>query len=172
MTENALLTAVQSIANSLTPHYWPPSVSDVLQFLLVIATGLTVYWLWRYTKETEKLRIATRDQVNVSNLLFEKTKLQVDTELQLLKETQLQTEHSMMPVVVLTTGVDHDANNTNKFVVKNMGTGVALNARIEPFSSDGHTQSVFHHRAAIALESITLRCTPPQGCVLTACRIT
>ncbi len=146
--EKDLLAAAQSFALSLQTRYWPPSISDVLQFLLVIATGLTVYWLWRYTKETEQLRIATRDQVNVSNQLFEKSKQQVDAELQLLRETQLQTEHSVMPMVVLTTG--RWENNVTVFFVENMGKGPALNTNIGQFTHDGSAKFYFGHRTAIA----------------------
>jgi hypothetical protein len=151
-----LLAAVQSIAQSLQPHYWSPSISDVLQFLLVIATGLTVYWLWRYTKETEKLRIATRDQVNVSNLLFFKTKEQLEVNTSMLSETielrkaaQAQVEAaaqtqeaSIMPVLTLdicdqqenTLGVDgrtHVQWKQNLMFLRNLGAGPAFNIKIE-----------------------------------------
>jgi hypothetical protein len=157
-----LLAAVRSIAQSLQPHYWPPSISDVLQLGLlmatvglVIATIFTVRWLKKYTKETALLREATAEQVVLNGKMLVETiglrkaaQDQVDAAARSVVEFQKQTEQSVMPMVVLTT--EDSENNVTNFIVKNMGNGAALNIWIEPFSHDGKVQSRFHHRSAIA----------------------
>jgi len=73
-----LLQAVQSIAQSLQPHFWPKSLTELVQLALIPLTVWTLCYLKKYTDETVKLRKAARDQV----------------------------EATLMPIVVLTTAED------------------------------------------------------------------
>lgn len=94
--------------------------------ILTLITAVALIW---YTIETSRLRRATRDQVNATNLV--------------VKETQKQNEQSLMPILVLTLQGDEGV-----FTVKNTGNGPALNIWIQPFSH-GETVPMFHHSNAI-----------------------
>lgn len=149
-----LVDAVQSIARSLQPHGWPPTLADILQLLLVLFTGGTVWFLWRYTKATFGLLRATRDQVEVNNqVLAETVQLrkatqdQVEISNQLFQEAQNQREQSAMPIVVLTTTMI--SNVMTVFIVKNTGAGPALNTRTSPVALDPKQALDLHHRTVI-----------------------
>src|SRR5271157_5791630 len=127
--------AVQAIAQNLQPHFWPQGIVDWAQLLLVLFTFLTLLVLGVYTIETVRLRKATRDQVDVTN--------------RLLRESQIQNEHLLVPIVVLTTSLEGDRN---LFVVKNTGTGPALNTRTSPFSVSQTINLRFRHRTVIGAD--------------------
>jgi hypothetical protein len=148
-----LVHAVQLIAQSLQPHPWPPTLGDILQVLLVLLTGGTLWLLRRYTNATTGLLRATRDQVEINNQVLAETiqlrratQDQVSVSNQLVRETQNQAEQSLMPIVVLTTTV---ADNVSVFVVKNTGGGPALNTRTSPVNLDPKQTLDLHHRTVI-----------------------
>jgi hypothetical protein len=145
-----LVHAVQSIARSVESHLY----SDVMQGLLILLTGLTTWYLWKYTRETEKLRIATRDQVNVNNqVLGETVRLRKATEDQviasrsLLDEEQKQREQLLMPIVVLTTG---ERDSVETLVVRNLGNGPALNTHTLSFSLNAERTFDVIHQSVVA----------------------
>jgi hypothetical protein len=128
-----LVQAVQSIAQSLQSHLWPQSFADLAQVILFALTVVTLYYLRRYTIETVQIRVAARDQVEATN--------------QLLKETQTQSEQSLMPMVILSTA--KEADRGNRFVLKNAGNGPALNVRTSPMNLKTNVKVQFQHRSVI-----------------------
>jgi hypothetical protein len=129
--DKELLAAVQSIARSVQPRF---SISDGLQIVLALATIATAGLLCWYALETKRLRQAAEQQVT---------------------ESQLQTEYSMKPVVVLTTAIDEGhVTRPNKFSLKNVGKGAALNTRVHPFSHNKTVQWWFQHRSVIAADEL------------------
>jgi hypothetical protein len=170
-----LVDAVRSIARSLQAHGRPTTLADILQLLLVLFTGGTVWFLWRYTKatfgllratrdqvevnnqvlaETVQLRKATQDQVEINNKLLgetielrKATQDQVGVSNQLFQEAHNQREQSAMPIVVLTTTMI--SNVMTVFIVKNIGSGPALNTRTSPVTLDQKQALDLHHRTVI-----------------------
>src|ERR1051326_1126960 len=104
-----VIQAVQSIAESLRNHFWPPeSIGDFAQIALCLLTALTIWYLQKYTAETTALRIATRDQVEVNNQVLAETielrkatRDQADASIELLKESQQLREQNIMPMLTL-----------------------------------------------------------------------
>jgi hypothetical protein len=140
-------------------------------------TVLTVIYLNCYTNETSKLRIATRDQVEVNNqILGETIKLRKATQEQvsatnlLLEEERKQTEAArseievtkrvlaqatlqnrlnLMPIVVMSTG--RNTYGAETFTWRNMGKGAALNVRTMGYRLNDTPESIdFSHPRAIA----------------------
>ena len=124
-----LLEAIQDIARSLHSHFWPGSFADVVQALLVIITGITAWYLKKYTDETVRLRIATT---------------------QVLKEAERQNEYSMMPIILMKTL--SDAANGSALYVQNTGRGPAFNVRTS--CVDVTSLWSFNHRAALSSDAV------------------
>lgn len=140
--DSQLIQAVQQIARAVQPHFWP---EQALQLALVILTGLTVFFLWRYTRATVDLCTATRDQVEVSNqLLRENAEMrkaardQVEVGNRLLYEAQIQNETAIRPILQLQTTAQQQSQIWDAFYyyydyeVVNLGNGPAFSVEFEP----------------------------------------
>ncbi len=137
-----LLKAVQAIAQSVQSHFWPNTLGDWSQLLLVLLTAATLGTLIKYTFETAKLRWATQEQVLVTQRLLEQAQSQV-------REAQSQNEYSLMPIVELTTSRSEGFPGTH-FAVRNTGNGPAFNITIRPFDEGGGSTYSFQQGTSIA----------------------
>ncbi|HXS93161.1 MAG TPA: hypothetical protein VN736_01080 [Candidatus Limnocylindrales bacterium] len=171
------LDVLNRIADSLKTHPWPTSFSDFAQIALAVLTVVTIYYLRKYTKETVELRKATRDQVEVNsqvlretvelrkatqeqvevntNMLTETGKLRNATQEQviasnaLLRESQQQTEHALMPMVMLIK-TPRKAMAAG-FSVKNAGNGPALNVSAIVLENPALPPMEFEYNGALAV---------------------
>jgi hypothetical protein len=138
-----VLKALQAIAQSARPHFWPQNLVEYSQLLLVLLTGATLVALVLYTLETVKLRRATQAQVDVTHRLLKEAQNQV-------KESQSQNEYALMPVVVLTT-TRHPGVCDAIFALRNNGNGPAFNAATRPIvCGDARKPFRLWHGATIA----------------------
>jgi len=108
-------------------HFLPRSLVDWAQVALVVLTAVTLVVLCKYTKETVRLRQATRDQVNISN--------------QLLREAQIQNEAAEKPTLLFgLSSTDFHLGKPLELLeptIRNIGSGPAFNVVVEPMKGDG-----------------------------------
>ena len=155
--EPAVTQALTKIAESVQSHFWPQTLVEWAQLALVLLTGLTLVYLIKYTQETSQLRIAARDQVEVSNQLLRAAQDQNSVNQRLLQEAQVQNETALRPILAfaLQETLTHDETGRaiaegRKLHLKNLGNGPALNVTVEYLEGDGETRFVFHHPDTLA----------------------
>ncbi|MGO9009865.1 MAG: hypothetical protein ACLQPN_07165 [Bryobacteraceae bacterium] len=98
--------------------FFPQTLVDWAQPILVIVTAVTLGVLWMYTKETVRLREATERQVTVSH--------------DLLREAQVQNEASIRPILQMVASMTHPTFNSTSisYTLRNLGTGPAFNIAV------------------------------------------
>jgi hypothetical protein len=133
-----IVQALHEIARAQQTSFLPQRLVDWAQVVLVFFTGLTLYFLWKYTAETVELRKATRDQVEVSNHLLQTTQEQAAVSNRLLTEAQIQNTTAIRPILeVVPTGVSRDrtiGDRVYRFfdqAVRNVGYGPAFNPQFD-----------------------------------------
>jgi predicted RNA-binding protein with TRAM domain len=89
--------------------------------LQVIVLSITAYIVWKYTKETERLRLEAQKQVGAAHKQIEVAQQQV-------AETQRQIEVQQRPFVILTP--EARQGDLKGLKVQNIGNSAAINIRI------------------------------------------
>lgn len=113
--------------------FLPSRLVDWAQIVLSFLAFPTLYFLWKYTRATVALLQATRDQVEVNN--------------RALRLTELQGKRGNLPILVLLAAT---VDGLDRIVIKNVGTGPALNAETEVENKEVGVS--LHHRSVIGAQ--------------------
>ncbi len=105
--------------------WWLQYVSPFLQVLILAITGLII---WRYTKETQRLREEAQRQVEAIQRQTEVFQQQVKTSQEQVKVTQEQIEVSQRPFVVI--DPQWHEGRLRTFRLRNIGNSAAVNVEI------------------------------------------
>ena len=100
------------------------AVTSICTSLFTLLTLAALVW---YTIETRRQRLATQS---------------------LLKESQKQNEHILLPIVILSITEFESSTSPERLVVRNVGTGPAFNTYTEPIEAHG-ARIEFQHEALI-----------------------
>lgn len=133
--EPAIVQVLARIAQALQAHFWPGTVVEWAQLVLVLLTGGTLVFLIKYTNETVKLRKAAMGQVAVGNQLLRESEAQTKVSQQLLREAQTQNESAVRPTLLFVqterkSWLNAPQNRWYHYYeheIRNAGRGVAFN---------------------------------------------